>query len=56
MANPTVFSGAVKRIGLQLQEMYHMDAETFHDLLPRERSHWKIFEGMQEKWLSSLEE
>jgi len=56
LKNPTVFSEAVTRLGEELERLYGLNALTFHDLLPRDRSRWKIFEGMKAKWMAERED
>ncbi len=56
LKNPTVFSDAVNRMGEELERLYGLNALTFHDLLPQDRSRWKIFEGMKAAWMAERQD
>ena len=53
--NPTIFSESAARIGRELRKLYGLDAQNFHDLLPKGRSRRRIFAGMKEKWIAQTE-
>ncbi|MBI9104347.1 MAG: hypothetical protein JEY99_18165 [Spirochaetales bacterium] len=49
--NQGLFADEVRRMEERLYRLAGFTAATIHDLLPKDRSKWFIFEGMEKKWL-----
>jgi len=56
LENPTLFSESLCCLVDSINTLYGINASSFHELLPVNRSHWSPFTGLKDKWIAQQTE